>query len=317
MKVSEALVNRKKPILSLEILPPNKGTKIEELYALVEPFLEFEPSFISVTYHQPQVEFTVQDGKLIKVRRQKRPGTVAISTSLKFKFGIETVPHLTCGGFNQYEIEDALIELHYLGLKNIFVIRGDPPEGGREFRPEPGGHSFAYELVKQIDNLNKGCYLEELSSAAKTDFSIGVAGYPEKHPESPNIEFDMFNLKKKIEAGAQFIITQMFFSLGIYQNYVHLLQEHRINVPVLPGFKVLYNQKQLFKIPGCFHVDIPEKIVRVLTSCRTVEQEKQTGLKFGLELAEKLLESGAPGIHIFTMSQKDPVLDLLRILFKR
>ncbi|MDD8020612.1 MAG: methylenetetrahydrofolate reductase [Acidobacteriota bacterium] len=316
MKVSEALVKRKKPVISLEVLPPNKGSNIEGLYTMLDPFLEFEPSFISVTFHQPQEGFSVENGQEIKIRRQRRPGTVAISASLKHKFGVEAVPHLICGGFSKYEIEDALIELYYLGLENIFVVRGDPQPGEKEFKPEPGGHAFAWELVKQIDNLNHGYYLEGMNQATRTDFCPGVAGYPEKHPESPNMEFDLFNLKKKIEAGARFIITQMFFSPAIYQNYLKRLKQAGINVPVLPGFKLLYNQKQLFKIPAAFGVCLPQKVINAFLSCRTVEEEKKVGLKFGLELAEKLLESGAPGIHVFTMSQKDPVIDLLRILFK-
>ncbi|MDD8031817.1 MAG: methylenetetrahydrofolate reductase [Acidobacteriota bacterium] len=317
MKVSEALTSRKRPVLSLEILPPNKGSDIEDLYRLIDPFLQFDPLFISVTFHQPQESLSVENGQKIKIRRQRRPGTVAISASLKHQFGVETVPHLICAGYNRYELEDALLELHYLGLENIFVIRGDPQPGEKEFRPEPGGHTHACELVKQIDNLNHGYYLEGVKPATATDFCSGVAGYPEKHPESPSLEFDLFHLEEKIEAGARFVITQMFFSVEIYQNYLKGLKQAEINVPVLPGFKLLYNQKQLAKIPATFGVSLPPAMVEAFEACRTAEEEKKTGLKFGLELAEKMLEVGAPGIHIFTMSQKDPVIDLLKILFKR
>jgi len=317
MKVSEALIDGKKPVLSLEILPPDKGSNVEDLYRLVDPFLEFDPLFISVTFHQPQNGWSVENGQEIKIRRQRRPGTVAISASLKHKFGVETVPHLICAGFNRYELEDALLELHYLGLENIFVIRGDSQPGEKEFRPEPGGHTYACELVRQIDNLNHGYYLEGVKPAAATDFCCGVAGYPEKHPESPSLEFDLLHLQNKIEAGARFIITQMFFSGEIYRNYLGRLKKAGIKVPVLPGFKLLYNQKQLTKIPATFGVSLPPAMIEAFEVCRTPEEEKKTGLKFGLDLAENLLESGAPGIHIFTMSQKDPVLDLLKILFKR
>ncbi|HRD02837.1 MAG TPA: methylenetetrahydrofolate reductase [Candidatus Saccharicenans sp.] len=317
MKVSEALIGRKKPVLSLEILPPDKGSNVEDLYRLIDPFLEFDPLFISVTFHQAQNWWSVENGQEIKIRRQRRPGTVAISAGLKHKFGVETVPHLICAGFNRYELEDALLELHYLGLENIFVIRGDPQPGEKEFRPEPGGHAHACELVRQIDNLNHGYYLEGVKPAAGTDFCCGVAGYPEKHPESPSMEFDLLHLQEKVEAGARFIITQMFFSAEIYQNYLGRLKEAGIKVPVMPGFKLLYNQKQLTRIPATFGVSLPPAMVEAFEVCRTAEEEKKTGLKFGLELAEKLLEGGAPGIHVFTMSQKDPVLDLLKILFKR
>jgi len=317
MKVSEALIDGKKPVLSLEILPPDKGSNVEDLYRLVDPFLEFDPLFISVTFHQPQNGWSVENGQEIKIRRQRRPGTVAISASLKHKFGVETVPHLICAGFNRYELEDALLELHYLGLENLFVIRGDSQPGEKEFRPEPGGHTYACELVRQIDNLNHGYYLEGVKPAAATDFCCGVAGYPEKHPESPSLEFDLLNLKRKVEAGARFIITQMFFSGEIYRNYLGRLKKAGIEVPVLPGFKLLYNQRQLTKIPATFGVSLPSALMEAFEVCRTPEEEKKTGLKFGLDLAENLLESGAPGIHIFTMSQKDPVLDLLKILFKR
>jgi len=317
MKVSEALIDGKKPVLSLEILPPDKGSNVEDLYRLVDPFLEFDPLFISVTFHQPQNGWSVENGQEIKIRRQRRPGTVAISASLKHKFGVETVPHLICAGFNRYELEDALLELHYLGLENLFVIRGDSQPGEKEFRPEPGGHTYACELVRQIDNLNHGYYLEGVKPAAATDFCCGVAGYPEKHPESPTLEFDLLHLQNKIEAGARFIITQMCFSAEIYRNYLGRLKKAGIEVPVLPGFKLLYNQKQLTKIPATFGVSLPPAMIEAFEVCRTPEEEKKTGLKFGLDLAENLLESGAPGIHIFTMSQKDPVLDLLKILFKR
>ncbi|GAB4178953.1 MAG: methylenetetrahydrofolate reductase [NAD(P)H] [Calditrichia bacterium] len=312
MKVIEALDDDGCCCLSFEILPPNKGTGIEAIYRALDPLVPFNPAFINVTYHQPHVEFKETREGLKKIYRNKRPGTVGICAAIKYKYGIETVPHFICGGFNKFETEDALIDLHFLGMNNVFIVRGDPAPGNNMFIPEPDGHVYAHQLVEQVANMNKGKYLEELENQSPTDFCIGVAGYPEKHFESPNIDFDILNLKRKIEAGADYIITQMIFDAEKYIHYVQLLRENGISLPVIPGIKPISSLQQITSIPRNFYVSIPADLTKKLMECRTDAQVKKVGIAHTIELIQKLLDFGVPGIHVFTMSNPEPVVEVLK-----
>lgn len=314
MQVIEAIKNSKKYLLSLEITPPNKGTSIDELFGTLDSLMPFEPSFINVTYHQPQVVYEEKDGVIYRVPKRKKPGTVGICASIANRYHIDTVPHFSCGGFSKFETEDALIDLHYLGITNILALRGDPPSGHTAFIPEKDGHQYASELVRQISNMNRGIYLEELEEAQPTNFCVGVAGYPEKHFECPNFERDLQNLKHKVDQGAHYIITQMFFDFNAYVNFVEKAREIGITVPIIPGIKPLSSVRQLNTIPRFFHTSIPYDIVRDMENARTQEQVRRIGAEKIAALCRRLIDYKVPGIHIYTMGKGRATQDLLQLL---
>ncbi len=274
MHITEYLKNADRTLISLEITPPEKGHSIQGIYDTVDRLIGYGPSFINVTYHQTSIVYEEQDDVIRKVPKRKKPGTVGICAALANRYRIETVPHLICGGFNRYETEDALIDLHYLGFENLFVIRGDPPPGYKEYQPEPEGYRYASELVEQIANLNRGRYLEELDDAVATNFCIGVAGYPEKHYESPNLAEDIRQLRDKVDKGAGYIITQMVFGAEVFGRFVDLCRQAGIAVPIIPGVKVVTNEKQLINIPREFHVDLPEELVEGIRRAGSPERAK-------------------------------------------
>ena len=311
MHVIDAIKKSKKFLLSLEITPPNKGTSIDELYGTLDTMMPYKPSFINVTYHQPQVVYEEKDGIIYRVPKRKKPGTVGICASIANRYQIDTVPHFSCGGFSKFETEDSLIDLHYLGLDNILALRGDPPQGQRDFIPERDGHSHASELVKQITDMNKGVYLEALEDPQPTHFCIGVAAYPEKHFESPNFEKDLKHLKHKVEQGAHYIITQMFFNFDYYKDFVEKAREAGITVPIIPGIKPISTLRQLTLIPSYFHVNIPHDIVDAMESARTRDQIRAAGIKKMVELCHKLIDFKVPGIHVYTMGKGAATKDLL------
>lgn len=315
MRVSDAIKNAKDIILSLEITPPNKGTSIDELYRAMDTLKPFNPFFLNVTYHQPQVVYEEKDGVIYRVPKRKKPGTVGICASIANRYNIETVPHFICGGFSKYETEDALIDLHYLGIRNILALRGDPAGGEMQFMPHRDGHRYASELVKQIANMNSGIYLEELEDAQPTDFCIGVAGYPEKHFESPNFEKDMLHLKHKVDQGAHYIITQMFFDFKYYKNFVEKARATGITVPIIPGIKPLSTISHLTTIPRYFHVSIPHHIVDAMENARTAEEIRKVGITKIAELCKQLIDYKAPALHIYTMGRGTATRDLLKMLF--
>lgn len=315
MHVVDAVNNAKELLLSLEITPPNKGTSIDELYYAMDTLMPFKPSFLNVTYHQPQVVYEEKEGVIYRIPKRKKPGTVGICASIANRYHIETVPHFICGGFSKFETEDALIDLHYLGIKNILALRGDPAAGEVQFVPHRDGHRYAGELVKQMANMNRGVYLEALEDAHPTNFCIGVAGYPEKHFESPNWEKDLLNLKHKVDQGAHYIITQMFFDFDLYKNFVERARETGIKVPIIPGIKPLSNLSQLSSIPRYFHVSIPSHIVNAMENARTAEEARKMGIKKIADLCRQLIDYKTPGIHIYTMGKGSATRDLLKLLF--
>ena len=280
MKVTEHIKNAKKTLFSFEILPPLKGTSIESIYNSLDPLMEFKPPFIDVTYHREEYVYKKRkDGLLERRSVRKRPGTVGICAAIMNKYNVDTVPHIICGGFNQEETENALIDLDFLGVDNVLVLRGDPIKSETYFKPNEGGHSYASELLQQVNQMNKGIYLDdELKNSASTDFCVGVAGYPEKHFEASNMRSDIHFLKKKVEAGADYIVTQMFFDNQQYFDFVNLCRENDIKTPIIPGLKPMSTNKQLTLLPQRFHLNIPNPLVDEVLKCKTNEQVRSNGV---------------------------------------
>ena len=250
MKVTDHIAQAKDTLVSFEILPPLKGKTINTIYNHLDPLMEFKPSFINVTYHRSETMFKKKaDGTFEKVEVKKRPGTVAICAAIKNHYNVDTVPHLICGGFTKRDTEDALIDLSFLGIDNVLVLRGDAAKNEANFEPEAGGHGYAVDLQKQVVNLRNGIYLEEdIKNGSKADFCIGTAGYPEKHFEAPNLETDMRHLKDKVDAGADYIMTQMFFDNQKFFDFVKSCRNMGIDVPIIPGLKPIYTKKQLYVV---------------------------------------------------------------------
>ena len=316
-KIIDILKNTKETLFSFELLPPLKGNSIESIYQTIDPLMEFNPLYVNVTYHQEEVEYKKREDKLLEKRVvRKRPGTVAISAAIKYKYKVKVVPHIICGGFTMEETEYALIDLHFLGIDNLLVVRGDPAPEQKHFIPEAEGHSNALGLVKQIANLNRGKYLDEdLENMNSTDFSMGVAGYPEKHPESPNRDSDFYFLKKKVEAGADFIVTQMFFDNKNFFEFVRQCRNKGINVPIIPGIKPLGTKSHLNYLPKTFSIDLPESLVKEVLKCKTPEAVKQVGIEWAIAQSRELIEFGVPVVHYFTLGKADSIQDVAKAVF--
>ncbi len=312
MYVTEHLERRKKPLVSLEITPPEKGHSIQGIFDALDLLSPYSPSFVNVTYHQQSIVYEEQpDGSIRKVPKRKKPGTVGICAAIANRYRIETVPHLICGGFNRYETEDALIDLQYLGFENLFVIRGDPPPGFHEYAPEPDGYRYASELVGQIAALNRGQYLETLEDAIPTRFCMGVGGYPEKHYEAPNLDDDIKNLKHKVDQGASYVITQMVFSAAAFEQFVARARGAGVTVPIIPGVKVVTSERQMTAIPRDFHVDLPEALVSRLRAASDHARARDAGVGFAVDLCLDLLEQDVPCLHFYTMGRGAGVAEVL------
>jgi methylenetetrahydrofolate reductase (NADPH) len=317
MKTIDRIRNTKETLFSFELLPPVKGHSIERLYDVIDPLMEFNPLNINITYHQQEVVYKTLDHKLVEKKVvRKRPGTVAISAAISHKYKIPVVPHLICGGFNREDTEDALIDLHFLGMKNLLVLRGDPPKGEKRFIPEPEGHAHAVDLVKQIMNMNRGIYLEEgLQNATPTDFSVGVAGYPEKHFEAPNLQTDLHYLKNKVEAGADYIVTQMFFDNQKYFDFVKACRDTGITVPIIPGIKPITYLNDLNLLPQTFSVDIPQDLVCEVKKCKTNAEARQVGVEWTVAQSAELKAAGVPVIHFYTIGVSDNIQQIASRVF--
>lgn len=314
MTVIDHLNNGKSTQVSFEILPPLKGRSINALWEHLDPLMEFKPSFINVTYHRSESMFKRKaDGTFDKVEVRKRPGTVGICAALMNRYKIDAVAHLICGGFTRQETEDALIDLHFLGVNNVLVLRGDAPKNETFFEAEPGGHKYAIELLQQVINMNNGIYIEEdLKNAVKTDFCIGVAGYPEKHFESPNLQTDLAFLKAKVDAGAEYITTQMFFNNAKYFEFVKACREAGINVPVVPGLKPISTKKQLTIIPRTFHVDIPEQLSTEILKCKSDAEVEIVGTEWLLQQSKELKAAGVPILHYYTLGKPHMIANVVK-----
>lgn len=316
MRVIDHINQRKGTLISFEILPPLKGKGINGIYDHLDPLMEFKPSYINVTYHRSEHIYKKRaDGSFEKVVIRKRPGTEAICASIMNRYNVDTVPHLICGGFSVQETEDALLTLSYLGIDNVLVLRGDAAKNETAFEPEPDGHKFAIDLLKQVINLNNGIYLEEeLKGPNKTKFCVGVAGYPEKHFEAPNMQTDLQYLKNKVEAGADYIVTQMFFDNRRYFAFEKLCREAGITVPIIPGLKPITTKKQLAVIPRTFYVDIPTELSNEILSCKDDKDVEKIGTEWLLAQSRELKKSGVPVLHYYTLGKPDVVVNVVREL---
>lgn len=314
MKLTEQIAQANRTLISFEVLPPVKGTNISSLFQQLDPLMEFQPSCINVTYHRAeQIYKNLPDGTYKRIEVRKRPGTVGICAALMNKYKIDAIPHLICGGFTKEETENALIDLHYLGVDNVLALRGDAPKNERFFSPEINGNKNAYELVRQISNLNNGHYLEEETiTEGNTNFCIGVAGYPEKHSEAANMDMDILNLKKKIDAGAHYITTQMFFDNQKYYDFIAKCRAAGITVPIIPGLKPLTTVSQLQILPNVFHIDIPVELATAILNCKTKSDVAQVGKEWLEHQCRDLLQHNVPFLHFYTMGKNNVVREVLK-----
>ena len=307
MKITEHLKSAKETLFSIEILPPLKGKSIQSIFDGIDPLMEFKPAFVDVTYHREEYIYKKRDGGYLeKVSIRKRPGTVGICAAIMNKYNVEAVPHIICGGFTREETENALIDLQFLGIDNVLALRGDSIKTEPAFVPEPGGHPYALDLVKQIGEMNKANYLDdEMKDAAPTNFCVGIAAYPEKHFEAPNMISDIKYLKAKVDAGAEYIVTQMFFDNKKYFEFVDLCRANGITIPIIPGLKILSSKKQIIALPKIFHIDIPQPFYEQLEKCKDDKQIKEIGIKWCIEQSKELVKANVPCLHFYTMGASE------------
>lgn len=306
-----------KTLFTIEILPPLKGETISNLFSNLDPLMEFKPPFIDVTYHREEYVYRKKEGGLLdKISTRKRPGTVGICAAIQNHYKVDTVPHIICGGFSREETENALIDLSFLGVDNVLVLQGDAIKSEPKFVPEPDGHRYASELLEQVVRMNRGFYLdEELEHAAPTDFCIGVAGYPEKHFNAPNLKSDLRYLKLKVDMGAQYVVTQMFFDNKKYFDFVAACREAGINVPIIPGIKPLTGKAQLSVLPKTFHIDIPEALADEAEKAKDNIAVKEVGIQWAVQQSRELIAAGVPTLHFYSMGKSDPIYRIARELF--
>ncbi len=314
MKVTDHIKAANGTAVSFEILPPLKGKTINSIYDHLDPLMEFKPAFINVTYHRSEQVFKKKaDGTFDKVEVRKRPGTVGICAAIMNHYKVDAVPHLICGGFSKQETENALIDLAFLGIDNVLVLRGDAAKNETVFEPEPNGHRFAIDLLKQVIDLNSGIYLEDdIRDGYKTKFSIGVAGYPEKHFESPNLQTDIRHLKAKVDAGADYITTQMFFDNKKYFEFVKICRQNDIDVPIIPGLKPITTKKQLSVLPRTFFVDIPAELSSEIIKCKTDADVEIVGKEWLLQQSKELKKEGVSVLHYYTLGKAGVIADVVK-----
>lgn len=317
MKVIDHIKNAKETIFSFEILPPLKGQNIQSIYDNMDPLMEFSPPFVNVTYHREEVVYKRLDSGLLQQKViKKRPGTVGICAAIQNNYKIDAVPHILCGGFNKEDTENALIDLDFLGIENILALRGDSIKGETYFVPEKEGHSYAHQLVKQIDGMNKGEYLDdELQNNTPTNFCIGVAGYPEKHFEAPSLNKDIEHQKKKIAAGAEYITTQLFFDNSKYFEYVDKCRKEGIEVPIVPGIKPIATKRQLSVLPHRFHVDLPDDLIKAIVNCKDNKDVRQVGVEWAIQQCKELKAAGVPVLHFYSMGKVDNIQKIAASVF--
>lgn len=317
MKVTDIISQAKKTVFSFELLPPLKGNDASRLYRTIESLIDFDPKYINITTHRDELEFKeLPDGRIVKRVVRKRPGTVAIAASIQYRYGIPVVPHILCGGFTRSETEHVLIDLNFLGIENVLALRGDGVKNQHVFEPTPGGNAHANELVRQISNLKKGIYLDEdLKNTKPLDFCVGVAGYPEKHFEAPNLEQDLAYLKQKVDEGADYIVTQMFFDNRVYYDFVERCRAMGITVPIIPGIKPINLMNQLTVLPKIFSIDLPQELVTELSKCKTNDDARKVGTEWAIYQAKDLVAHNVPSLHIYTYGISDNVSQIVKAVF--
>jgi methylenetetrahydrofolate reductase (NADPH) len=316
MKVTDHLKNAEGPLFSFEILPPLKGKSIQSIFDGIDPLMEFGPKFINVTYHREEYIYKERDhGLLEKIAIRKRPGTVGICAAIMNKYQVDAVPHLICGGFSKEETENALIDLQFLGIDNVLALRGDSIKTESSFKPHLQGHQYAVELIDQISEMNKGNYLIEDIKLEPTAFCVGAAGYPEKHFEAMNLTTDLEYLKQKVDAGAEYIVTQMFFDNKKYFNFVDACRAAGIDVPIIPGLKPIKSMNHISFLPKFFHIDYPEELSNELLKCKSNADVEKLGIEWGIQQSKELKDAGVPCIHYYTMSNSSSVKAIAKEIF--
>jgi methylenetetrahydrofolate reductase (NADPH) len=317
MTVIDLIKKSKSPLFTFELLPPLKGHSIERIYSAIDRLIEYSPAYINFTTHANEAVLVERpDGLLEKKLLRKRPGTIALAAAVKYKYNVNVVPHVLCGGFSREETENVLIEMNFLGINDVLALRGDPPRGSRVFIPEKDGHSYTSGLVEQIAAMNRGEYLDpSLKEPVPTSFCIGVAGYPEKHNEAPNMAADIANLKKKVDAGASYIVTQMFFDNARFFAFREAVAAAGITIPVIPGIKPVSAVNDLNLLPQTFHIDLPDALVSELRRCKTDAQVREAGIEWATAQSKELLQAGVPGIHYYTLGRSDNVARIVKAVF--
>jgi methylenetetrahydrofolate reductase (NADPH) len=317
MKVIDILEQAKEPLISYEIIPPYRGKSAAHVYNIIDELIAYNPSFIDVTSHAATPIYLEQgDGSFKQKTTRKRPGTIGLCAAIKHRFSVETVPHILCGGFNRQETEDALIELCYLGIDNVLAITGDAQSDPSLRRDQKKVNKYSVNLVNQISDMNNGIYQDEVLDSANSNFCIGVGAYPEKHPESPSIEQDIRYLKEKINAGADYIVTQMFFNNSDYFNFVERCRLNDINIPILPGIKLITKQNQLKSLPKHFSVNIPDELVREMESVESDIHKREIGIDFTIRQCEELMQAGVPALHFYVMQDVMHIKEIVSTLKK-
>jgi methylenetetrahydrofolate reductase (NADPH) len=316
MKVTEHITNANETLFSFEILPPLKGKSIQSIYDGIDPLMEFKPKFVNVTYHREEFIYKERDnGLLEKIAIRKRPGTVGICAAIMNKYHVDAVPHLICGGFSKEETENALIDLQFLGIDNVLALRGDSIKTESTFRPHPEGHSFAVDLIHQISDMNRGNYMMDDVQLEPTDFCIGTAGYPEKHFEAMNLATDLKYLKDKVDAGAEYIVTQMFFDNSKFFTFVEECRKIGIDVPIIPGLKPLKTLAHISFLPKFFKIDYPVELSTELLKCKDNKAVEQLGIEWGIHQSKELRAANVPCIHYYTMSNSSQVKSIAAEVF--
>lgn len=318
MKVTQHIENAKgETLFSFEIIPPQKGKSIQELYDNIDPLMEFKPPFIDVTTSREEFIYVNKgNGLLEKKLTRMRPGTLGICASIKHKYNVDTVPHVLCGGFTKEETEYLLVDCHYLGIDNVMALRGDAMKDEQWFVPTKGGNKYASDLVSQIYQLNQGKYLHEVMDIDnKADFCIGVAGYPEKHLESPSLQTDLKRLKEKVDAGADYVVTQMFFDNAKYFEFVAKAREMGITVPIIPGIKPIAVERHLQVLPQIFRIDLPEDLIAAVEKCKNNAEIRQVGIEWAIQQSIELKAAGVPVLHYYSMGKSENIRQIASQIF--
>ncbi|MGB5205836.1 methylenetetrahydrofolate reductase [NAD(P)H] [Eudoraea sp.] len=317
MKVTEHIERAKgNTLFSFEIIPPVKGRNIQELYDNIDPLMDFNPPFIDVTTSREEYIYIDKNGLLDKKLTRMRPGTVGICASIKHKYDVDTIPHVLCGGFTKEETEYLLVDCHYLGIDNIMALRGDAMKEEKYFEPSKGGHVYASELVEQIHNLNCGQYLHEVVETDYcADFCIGIAGYPEKHMEAPSLLTDLKWLKKKVELGAHYVVTQMFFDNKKFFDFVKAARDIGITVPIIPGIKPIAVKRHLQLLPQVFRIDLPQDLIDAVETCKNNKEVRQIGIEWAIEQSKELKAAGVPVLHYYSMGKSDNIKAIAQAVF--
>ena len=316
MKIVDIIKESETPVFSFEILPPLKGNSIDKVYGIIDRLLKFNPKFVNITSHHSEYIYKpLPDGRHKRVSVVKRPGTVAVSAAIHNKYGLIPVPHIICSGFTKEETEYALLDLNFLGIDNLFLVRGD--QGPYDVKGDPETHNIhASDLQEQINNFNRGIGIEDTRiEGIETPFSYGMACYPEKHEEAPNLDSDLYYLKKKVENGASYLISQMFFDNNKFFDFVKRCREEGITVPILPGIKPIARKSHLSILPKTFKIDIPEELASEIRNCANDEEAREVGVEWGIKQCRELLKNGVPGIHFYTMSAADSVERIAEKIF--